>query len=327
MKARNQAPSPDSRGVGALQLVLLLLIVCIALTAVQPAVAATDGPRVTTNVVSSGSFSGFTVGNLDTDDSNYATSSSTSYGVISYFDFNIPAGAQIDNIAVAVTGKTDKSNHTAYYDVSLSGNGGSSWTADKSDNFGSKFDDTDTLSYTAASWGWSWGPSGFDDENFQLRIRWSSGDGPLDVDLIQVTVTYSAPDLSWATGSADFEIYQSSSTTWDADGPPVCTGTLSDDNGSTIDCTSGAIANSTTYRVQVVLTNTGTAAATMTSGEYVYHRLVKGGWAGSSPSLGSCDFQDLDGGDSSPNCSADFSGDDVRITTTTGSVTITSSGG
>ncbi|MGD8801216.1 MAG: hypothetical protein PVJ44_22055, partial [Desulfobacterales bacterium] len=108
MKARNQAPSPDSRGVGALQLVLLLLIVCIALTAVQPAVAATDGPRVTTNVVSSGSFSGFTVGNLDTDDSNYATSSSTSYGVISYFDFNIPAGAQIDNIAVAVTGKTDK---------------------------------------------------------------------------------------------------------------------------------------------------------------------------------------------------------------------------
>ena len=223
----------QGRGVGTFASLILLLVVGIGLAAVQPAPAATTGAKVTTNVVSTGSFSGFTVGNLDTDDSNYATSSATSYGVISDFDFNIPAGAQIDNIAVAVTGKTDKNNNTANYDLSLSGNGGSGWTSTQSDSFSSKFDATDTFSDTPANWGWTWGQSGFSNANFQLRIRWSSGSGPLELDLITVTVTYSAPDLSWATGSADFEIWESSSSTWDA-GTLRCSGTLSDDNGATI---------------------------------------------------------------------------------------------
>ena len=308
--------------MGVPLLMLLLLVVGIGLAAVQPARAADTGYKVTTNVVSTGSFSGFTVANLDTDDGNRATSSSTSYGVISDFDFNVPAGAQIDGIIVQVNGKTDKNNQTAYYDVSLSGNGGSGWTANKSDNFNSRNDATDTLGGVSDNWSWSWGASGFSNANFQLRIRWSSGDGPLEVDLIQVRVYYSAPDLSWATGSADFKIYQSSSLTWD-DGTLVCSGTLSDDNGSTIDCTSGTIANSTQYRVQVVLGNIGSTDATMASGDYVDHVAVKGGWAGTSPTLGSCAFNDLDSDNgASPSCNAAWNTNDVRITNTGDTVNI-----
>jgi len=131
-----------------------------------------------------------------------------------------------------------------------------------------------------------------------------------------VAVHPAVPDLSWATGSADFKIYESSSLTWGA-GTLVCSGTLSDDNGSTIDCTSGAIADSTQYRVQVILKNIGTADATMASGDYVDHVAVKGGWAGTSPTLGNCAFNDLDGDNTSATCSAAWNAtNDVRITNT-----------
>jgi hypothetical protein len=81
-------------------------------------------------------------------------------------------------------------------------------------------------------------------------------------------------DLTWATGSADFEIYQSSNPAWDADpGSLVCSGTLTDDNASTISCGPGTIAGSTDYRVQVILNNTGALNATMASGDWLDHRL------------------------------------------------------
>jgi hypothetical protein len=97
----------------------------------------------------------------------------------------------------------------------------------------------------------------------------------------------------------------------------VCSGTLSDDNGSTIDCTSGAIADSTQYRVQVVLENTGTADATMAAGDYVDHVAVKGGWAGTSPTLGNCAFNDLDSDNTSATCSAAWNAtNNVRLTNT-----------
>jgi hypothetical protein len=137
-----------------------------------------------------------------------------------------------------------------------------------------------------------------------------------------------APDLTWATGSAEFEIYQSSSPTWDDDSPPVCAGTLTDDNASTISCDSGTITGSTSYRVQVILKNAGTANATMASGDYVDHINVKGGWAGSSPTLVSCGFEDVDGDNTSPSCSAAWNAtNDVRLTNSGTEVLIASSTG
>jgi CheY-like chemotaxis protein len=304
--------------VHALQGILLLLIVCIGLAAVQPALAATDGPR-TGAVLSSGtSWSNFTTTSLSTNDDNRASNSTNDdYGVLNNFGFNIPAGSQIDGIQVDVEGSCSK-NKTVNYAVDLSGNGGSGWTTPpKSDSFTGMTDATHNLGGLSDNWSWTWGAAGFSDTNFRLRIYRTGGSDNLQIDLIQVTVYYTpVPNLSWATGSADFKIYQSSSLIWGA-GTLVCSGTLSDDNGSTIDCTSGAIANSTQYRVQVVLDNTGAADATMASGDYVDHVAVKGGWAGTSPTLGNCAFEDLDSDNTAATCSAAWNAtNDVRITNT-----------
>jgi hypothetical protein len=135
-------------------------------------------------------------------------------------------------------------------------------------------------------------------------------------DSSKIAITGPAPDLTWATGSADFRIFESSNLTW-GDGTLVCGGSLSDDNASTIDCNFFTIDNSTQYRVQVVLKNTGTADAAMASGDYVDHVAVKGGWAGTSPTLGNCAFQDLDSDNTSATCSAAWNAtNDVRLTNT-----------
>jgi hypothetical protein len=50
-------------------------------------------------------------------------------------------------------------------------------------------------------------------------------------DSSKISINGPAPDLTWATGSADFRIYQSSNLTW-GEGTLVCGGSLSDDNAS-----------------------------------------------------------------------------------------------
>jgi hypothetical protein len=135
-------------------------------------------------------------------------------------------------------------------------------------------------------------------------------------DSSKITINGPAPDLTWATGWADFRIYESSNLTW-GDGTLVCGGILSDDNASTIECNAFTLDNSTQYRVQVVLENTGTADAAMASGEYVDHVAVKGGWAGTSPTLGNCAFNDLDSDNTTATCSAAWNAtNDVRLTNT-----------
>lgn len=131
------------------------------------------------------------------------------------------------------------------------------------------------------------------------------------------TATAGAADLTWVTGAADFEIWESSSLTWDA-GTLKCGGTLTDDNAATVSCSSANINHSTQYRVQVVLKNSGSSDATMDgSSEYIDHKNIKGGWAGTSPTLGTCDFNDLGSDDTATTaCTAAYNGNDVRLTET-----------
>src|SRR3989344_834769 len=127
------------------------------------------------------------------------------------------------------------------------------------------------------------------------------------------------PDHTWNTGSADFEIWQSGSLTWDA-GTLICGATLTDTNASTVTCSSGAIAASTQYRVQVVLKNAGTGGITRlrTANDYVDHVAVKSGWAGASPTLGTCGFNDIGSdNDASPTCTIAWNAtNNARITNT-----------
>jgi hypothetical protein len=141
---------------------------------------------------------------------------------------------------------------------------------------------------------WSW----TDVANLDMRVTTvRPASGQVNVYRVEIRVTYTppVPDLTWATGSADFEIWRSSSLTWDADSL-VCGGTLTDDNGSTINCNYLAVVPSTQYRVQMVLKNAGTGNANMDGIlEYVQFINIKGSsyWAGSNPTMGNCGFQDL----------------------------------
>lgn len=130
-------------------------------------------------------------------------------------------------------------------------------------------------------------------------------------------IQYKPADPTWITGGADFKIYQSASLTWGA-GTLICSGTLTDTNGDTISCSSGTVANSTQYRVDVLLKNAGTGIAKMAgSGEYVDHKFVKAGWAGTAPTLGSCAFYDANSDDTAASCTAAWSAtNDVRMTNT-----------
>lgn len=126
---------------------------------------------------------------------------------------------------------------------------------------------------------------------------------------------YLPPDLTWATASADFDIYQSSSSTWNA-GTLICSATLTDNNASTVECTSGTISASTAYRIDVILKNAGNGAAHMDTGsDTVVFANVIGGWAGTSPTIGACSFKDLDTDNTgSPSCVTASGVSDVTIT-------------
>lgn len=137
-------------------------------------------------------------------------------------------------------------------------------------------------------------------------------------------------DPSWNTAATDFEIWESSSLTWDA-GTLVCGAALTDNNASNAECSSALVKASTTYRVQVVMKNAGTPQPfSMVGGSasFVDFVNVLGGGAGvhnwasiddpvTAASLGSCAFNDIGANNGATVCSvAANSTTNVRITNT-----------
>jgi len=168
----------------------------------------------------------------------------------------------------------------------------------------------------------TWPSAKINDAGSQWDIVYMSAANTLSYD----SGTTGPSQLSWNTGAADFKIFPATSgvLTWNdtTDGAAVCAAALTDDNTSTVSCSSGSIANSTQYRVQVLLKNLGSPAVNMNGiYEAVGHINVKGGWAGTTtPVLGTCGFYDADSNDGSTTCSIAWSsagnGNTVRITNT-----------
>ena len=139
-----------------------------------------------------------------------AYSSDDSYAVfnkndwVDYFDFglNIPSDALINGIEVAVEGNR---NEERTLDVSLSWDGGESWTSDDTGvkNFGSTYTSSDSTVVLGGSedmWGRSWLASESDD--FGIRVAAdSSTTNQLSLDQIQVKVYYTVPDTTPPTAS------------------------------------------------------------------------------------------------------------------------------
>ncbi|MGD8764382.1 MAG: DUF2341 domain-containing protein, partial [Desulfobacteraceae bacterium] len=196
---------------------LCLLPVCIALISALPVQAADTGVKTATSIVSSGSWTDFTVGFLNSSDDNRASNATNNnYGVVSTFGFGVPAGVQIDGIQVDIEGSNSNNNKTVNYEVALSGNGGTGWTAAKADTFTDNVDETDTMGGPSDDWNWTWGTAGFSDANFRLRIYRTGGDFALRVDLIQVTVYYSVASFTQASFRGRYDNGNETTAGWKA---------------------------------------------------------------------------------------------------------------
>ena len=288
---------------------------------VQVAHASTAGPSVLTAITAGASWNNATVARFNTNDASYADCTgcgTTGWTKLTAFGFSIPSTATINSITVLTNGLAN-SNTAANRDfrVALSKDGTNTVGTTQIDQ---RFAKTDGNVTTAGIlWDTTWNPAEVNATTF--GVFYADDDSTsfaLQFDYVTVTIDYStAADATWVVGSADFKIYQDTTLTFGA-GTPICTGTLTDDNTSTISCTSSAIAASTQYRVEVTLKNAGEVVLTMDgASEYVDHKNVKAGWAGTNPTLGTCAFSDVGGDDTATTaCTAAWNSNDVRITET-----------
>jgi len=123
------------------------------------------------------------------------------------------------------------------------------------------------------------------------------------------------PIYTWVATNG-FEIWESSSLTWDS-GTLVCSATLTDTTTDTVSCSSGTISPSTQYRVQYVLTNIGPGDSRIKGADNAAEHVETIGasnWAGTSPTLGTCEFEDFEGNNGNTICTLTASTTAARIT-------------
>jgi hypothetical protein len=79
--------------------------------------------------------------------------------------------------------------------VELSWDGGTTWTAAKTDTQGTRTEHTAVLGGAADTWGRTWTVGDLSDANFRVRVRSNSTSASRDffLDWIPVQVTYCAP--------------------------------------------------------------------------------------------------------------------------------------
>jgi hypothetical protein len=173
--------------------------------------------------------------------------------------------------------------------------------------------------------------------NYCFKIVKTAGGTDLNTYTVYPEISiydYTPPNPTWITGGADFKIYAGATAADDAvltwgNGTAVCSATLTDTNGSTVSCDSGSINANQTYRVQMLIANAGswsTVLAMQGATEFVDHYYVKGSnyWAGDTPTLGTCEFNDSDSDNTgSPTCSLAWNAtSNVRITNTAGGTNV-----
>jgi hypothetical protein len=129
--------------------------------------------------------------NVYSSDNAYATFGSDGQSV-RYGDFTIavPNGASIDGIEVGIEGY--RSNNRDLSSISLSWDGGSSWSTVKSQTFSST-DTYYTLGSNSDTWGHAWTLSELGNANFRVRLIADSDGGDLFIDHVRVRVYYTPP--------------------------------------------------------------------------------------------------------------------------------------
>jgi len=99
-----------------------------------------------------------------------------------YYNYGVPLGSAcvIDGIEVQLDWYLDSALGTNDMDVELSWDGGTSWTAAKTDTVESTVEHTTVLGGAIDTWGRSWTVSELSDANFRLRLTSNSTDSTRD---------------------------------------------------------------------------------------------------------------------------------------------------
>ena len=136
-----------------------------------------------------------TLSNCYSSNNTYATNTSTTFinGTVSTFAFGVPTNAIIDGIEVTAEFSAQFGGTTATIQLSLSDNGGSSYTATKSDTVVGTTDTTRTYGGASDLWGaGSFSEYGTQDGNFYVKVEGKSSTGGFQcrLDHLQAKIYY-----------------------------------------------------------------------------------------------------------------------------------------
>ena len=129
-------------------------------------------------------------------DDSYAVETGSENCSVSYygFGFSIPPGNIIDGIVVTVEASKNSAGSDKTFDVSLSYDNGTSWTAIKNTGAMTTTDNTCSLGGAADTWGYSsWTPAVINSDLFRVRLDVNGTVGSVKIDSTQAMVYYSLP--------------------------------------------------------------------------------------------------------------------------------------
>ena len=200
--------------LGLILLVALVLVAAVGIT--LPASAADTGFRTATlsaDIPFRDPLHSRDSGRLPDDLWAYADTAQHSGSYYSY-GFSIPPGATIDGIAVTVEGHVSAIT-TRSFDISLSYNGGTNWTAEENIGALTLTDETYTVGGAADKWGYSsWTPTILNSNNFRVRLDVTLGQIGTWIycDSVQVRVYYRDGTTTVVASSANPSTYGNSVT-------------------------------------------------------------------------------------------------------------------
>lgn len=165
---------------------------------------ADTGFKVAGNVVSAGTWTGFTTTNINTSDNTRATSNNAAYqpATINNLSFGIPSGATINGIEAQAEFSSNAAAVSSSIRLSLSWDNGSTYTSTKTDSTTSTTDSVKTYGGSADTWGRSWTDTEFADGTFVVKIegqRDTGGGNLCRLDYFAIKVYYST-----ATSTGNF---------------------------------------------------------------------------------------------------------------------------
>lgn len=143
-----------------------------------------------------------TLSNCYSSNNTYATTTSTTFinGTVSSFAFGVPTNAIIDGIEVTAEFSAQFGGVIATIQLSLSDNGGSTYTATKSDTVSGATDTTKTYGGPTDLWGASsFSEYGTQDGNFYVKVEGKSDSFGLQcrLDHLQVKIYYHEGNNNW----------------------------------------------------------------------------------------------------------------------------------